>query len=99
MTTPENGGCCLRRYYHLAVWGMLSSDRLTRRLQGREWVRWAGLRYAAEPTLTRQRPLSTLEDGGCCLGLCAHGVVGHALWGAGKGMAMTIRKMEYGSAC
>ena len=41
---------------------------------------------------------TTLEDRGC-LGLWAHGVVEHALWGAGKGMAMTIRKMEYGSAC
>ena len=53
-TTLENCGCCLRRYYHLAVWGMLSSDRLTRRLQGREWVRWDGLRHAAEPTLPRR---------------------------------------------
>ena len=38
-----------------------------------------------------------LEDGGCCLGwasLCAHGVVEHALWGADKGMAMSIRKIE-----
>jgi len=33
---------------------MLSSDRLTRRLQGREWVRWAGLRHAVEPTLPRR---------------------------------------------
>ena len=48
-------------------------------------------------TPTRQRPLS--KTAAAAWGLCAHGIVEYALWEAGKGMAMTIRKMEYRSAC
>ena len=87
-----------RSYYHLAVWGHALIRQANEAIAGKRMgaLGRAQTRGGVYATPTQQRP-PWLEDDGCCLGLCAHGVVEHALWGTEKGM--TIRKMEYGSAC